>query len=300
MLAPTVGSGVSPATAHDPAALAKVQPVLDRLAGSFALRSKLLLALLPLASVTLPTISKDVEHAYSTWPPGTQDFMIAPLPVDDLVHVASRMSPLWGIPRPEEASAAGMTSGLLAWSGDAALLDGFVSVFAILGNATPPTPAEMHPLLEYIYSLRAPANPTPPDPARVSAGALLYESKGCLGCHDGPRGSGKRVYTFDEIGTDAALARWADPDLSGKACCGLPIPPGTLLHGVKSPRMVGMWTLGRFLHNGSLASLDQLFCLGDGRPPLGVEPLRTDGHAFTCDGLTDDEKRSLIAYLLAH
>ena len=37
-----------------------------------------------------------------------------------------------------------------------------------------------------------------------------------------------------------------------------------------------------------------------GRPPTGEVPLRTDGHAFTCTGLSDDEKHALEAYLLAH
>lgn len=300
MLAPTVGSGVSSAAAHDPDAIAKVQPVLDKLASSLTLKSKFLLALVPLASVKLPAIPTAVEHQYSQWVSGTQDFMISPLPVDDMVHVVSKMSALWGIPRADEATASGMSSQLLAWSGDAGTLDGFVSTFAVLGNATPPTADQMKPLLEYIYSLRAPSNPSPPDAALSAQGAALYVEKGCASCHDGPRGSGARVYTFEEIGTDAALRRWADPTLTGDACCGLAFPAGTLKHGVKSPRMVGMWAQRRFLHNGALSSLEQLFCLDGGRPPVGVEPFRSDGHAFTCDGLADSEKRALIAYLLAH
>ena len=299
-LAPTIGTGLSQASAHDPAAVAAVQPVLDKLAADASLKNQFLLDLLPLASIQLPAMSAAVEHVYATWAPGTLDFMIAPLPVDDGVEIVSKMIGLWGIPRPKEVSAAGMASALLAWTGDATSLDQFVQGFATLGGTTPPTEDEMKPLLEYIYSLRAPANPDPPDPALVATGAALYRSKGCITCHAGPRGSGMRAYTFGEIGTDPALARWADPDLSGSACCGLSIAPGQLTHGVKSPRMVGMWALQRFLHNGSLSSLDQLFCLGTGRPPVGAEPDRTDGHAFTCDGLTDDEKHALIAYLLAH
>ena len=114
-----------------------------------------------------------------------------------------------------------------------------------------------------------------------------------------PRGSGKRAYQFDEVGTDPAMAKWADPTESGSACCGLDIAPGQLTHGIKSPRMVGMWALGRYLHNGALASLDELFCLTP-RPPVGDVPMRTDGHEFTCTGLTDTEKHALEAYLLAH
>ncbi len=298
-VAPGVGTGLSERSAHDPGAIAKVQPVLDRLAGDSTLRNQFLLALLPLASIDMPAVSTAVEHAYSTWPTGTLDFMIAPLPLDDMAHTVSKMIGLWGIPRPAEIATSGMSSALLAWTGDAQSLDEFVRGFATLGGTAPPTAAQMQPLLEYIYSLRAPENPTPPDPALVATGATLFASKGCLDCHAGPRGSGKRAYSFAEVGTDPAMARWADPELSGNACCNLQITPGQLTHGIKSPRMVGMWALTRFLHNGSLSSLEQLFCV-DERPPTGSEPLRTDGHAFTCDGLGDDEKRALIAYLRAH
>lgn len=298
-LAPTIGTGMSQASVHDAAAIAKVQPVLDRLASDSNLKNQFLLTLLPLAGMSAPAMTTQVEHEYATWPVGTMDFMIAPLPVDDGVHTVSKIIGLWGIPRPEEQTASGMATALLAWTGDARSLDEFVRGFATLGGTTPPTDDEMRPLVEYIYSLRAPANPSPPDPAQVTAGAALYTSKGCITCHDGPRGSGKRAYTFDEVGTDPAMAQWADPTLSGSACCGLDIQPGQLTHGIKSPRMVGMWALGRYLHDGALGSLDELFCLTQ-RPPVGQEPLRSDGHDFTCTGLSEDEKHALEAYLLAH
>ncbi len=298
-IAPMVGTGLSQASAHDPDAIAKVQPVLDHLAADSGLKTQFLFSLIPLASISMPTMTTATEHAYSTWQHGTLDFMIAPLPLDDHAETVSKMIGLWGIPRPSEAAGAGMTSALLAWTGDALSLDEFVQGFATLGGTASPTAAQMLPLLEYVYSLRAPSNPHPPEPTLVATGATLFQSKGCSTCHGGPRGSGTRVYSFDEIGTDPALAHWADPELSGTACCGLSIAPGQLTHGIKSPRIVGMWALGRFLHNGSLSSLDQLFCLG-GRPAVGVEPLRSDGHDFTCNGLDDAEKHALIAYLLAH
>jgi len=298
-VAPTVGTGLGQASAHDAAAIAKVQPVLDRLAADSALKTQFFTALIPLLGISQPTMSTEIEHDYATWPTGTMDFMIAPLPIDDHVHIVSKIIGLWGIPRPADATAAGMSSALLAWTGDALSLDEFVKGFATLGGSAPPTPDAMLPLLEYIYSLRAPSDPTPPDPALVATGEALYRDKGCATCHDGPRGSGTRAYTFAEIGTDAALAGWADPMQSGSACCGLDIAPGQLTHGVKSPRLVGTWALGRFLHDGALSTLDQLFCLTP-RPPTGTEPMRSDGHAFTCDGLSDADKRALEAYVLAH
>jgi hypothetical protein len=298
-LAPTLGLGTAQAADHDAAAVAKVKPVVDRLAGDFALKAKFGLALLPLASMKQPGLTPEVERQYASWVKGTLDFVIAPLPIDDGVHIVGKMIGLWGIPRAAEIASSKMSSSLLAWTGDARSLEEFLRGFATLGGVATPSDEALRPLAEYVYSLRAPANPSPPAAALVARGKGLYESKGCVTCHDGPRGSGKRVYTFDEIGTDRALAKWVDPTMSGSACCGLAIQPGTLTHGVKSPRLVGTWALRRFLHNGSLETLEQLFCL-EPRPAGGPEPLRSDGHAFTCDGLAPDEKRALIAYVRAH
>ena len=113
-VAPLVGTGLSQASAHDPAAIAKIQPVLDALAADSTLKNQFLLALLPLASVSMPSMSTTVEHAYSTWPRGALDFMIAPLPVDDGIETVSKMIGLWGLPRPAEIASSGMSSRIVA------------------------------------------------------------------------------------------------------------------------------------------------------------------------------------------
>lgn len=298
-LAPTLGMGMGNEADHHPDAVAKVRPLVDRLSSDFALKAQLGMTLLPLASMSQPGMTKEVEGQYASWPRGTMDFVIAPLPVDDHVQIVGKIIGLWGIPREAETAARGMSHALLAWTGVARSLHEFLRGFATLGGVSAPPDEALLPLAEYIYSLRAPNNPHPPQAALAATGARLFAEKGCANCHDGPRGSGKRAYTFGEIGTDDTLAKWADPTLSGQACCGLSVQPGQLTHGVKSPRLVGMWALGRFLHNGSLSTLEQLFCL-EPRPAGGVEPLRAEGHAFTCDGLAEGDKRALIAYLLAH
>jgi len=57
------------------------------------------------------------------------------------------------------------------------------------------------------------------------------------------------------------MMKWLDPDLDGKPCCGLPPDPAQpLTHGIKSPRLTGSWAFTRFLHNGSVSSLEDLFC----------------------------------------
>ena len=160
------------------------------------------------------------------------------------------------------------------------------------------TEEALAPLREYVLSLRPPVPLDPGDPAEVSRGEAVFVDAGCLDCHGGPRGSGTRVYTFEEIGTDAAMAAWADPDLDGTPCCGLGDAQTELTHGIKSPRLAGGFASSRFLHNGSLGSLEELLCL-EARPADPGEPWSTAGHTYGCE-LPDADRRSLVAYLDAH
>jgi hypothetical protein len=289
---------------HDALALARIKPLLDKLDADASLKVKLMGALLPLISGggSAPPFPKEAEHHYAKWKPGTMDFFIEPLPFNDKIHTVSKISALWGIPTPEEAQAAGMESGMLGFTGGTASLSNFTYSFVELGGGKPEEwPDDKRaPLVAYIHSLRAPQNPNMPEAAQVAKGEALFRDKGCLDCHAGPRGSGKRVYTYEEIGTDDAMKRWADPDLTGKPAPGFRFPAGDrITNGIKSPRLVGMWAMTKFLHNGSLDDLDALFCMKGARPTT-TEPAYGDGgHAFTCDGLGDDEKAALKAYLLA-
>lgn len=302
MLVPSLGLGGS-ASAHDPAAVAAVQPILDAIRADAALSSKLLAAVLPLAGVagSVPTLSAENEHHYATWLGGTMDFLIQPLPVDDTVHTISKISPLWSLPAPDELRAEGLASAWLGWTGSAAsvmdFLHGFVSIGGGAGKEWPD--ARLQPLADYVYSLRPPANPSPPDAALVARGRSLFAADGCLECHGGPRGSGRSLFDFAALGTDDALRNWLDPSGSGVACCNLgPDAKVTLTHRLKSPRLVGEWTMQRFLHNGALQSLDELFCTTT-RPSNGEPAFGARGHDMTC-ALPDGDKAALEAYLLAH
>jgi hypothetical protein len=258
---------------------------------------------LGLGGVMVPNFPVEAESHYAAWQPGTLDFFIEPLPISDGVHIVSKIPALWELPDDDEVRASGMTSALLGWTGNTPSLMHFCQAFVSFGGGRPAGwPAEkLAPLVEYVYSLRRPTNPAPPDAAMARRGRRLFKERGCVSCHDGPRGSGKRVYTYDEIGTDRAMQRWLDPSLSGMACCGAPVSPDDRpTHGIKSPRLVGLFAAGRFLHNGAAGSLDQLFCLSGPRPTRTDEPFGDEGHAETCTGLADDEKRALIAYLLAN
>ena len=222
------------------------------------------------------------------------DFMIQPLPLEDDVHTVSRIAHLWGLPTADEAQVADMDSELLAWTGSAASLDDFLVGFVLVGDGDAHWDVEhLSPLAEYIRSLRPPTPLTRAPEVELARGEQVFAQSGCLDCHDGPRGSGRRVFSFEEIGTDPALQAWADPDLDGWA------PDGTrLTHGIKSPRLVGLHTFDRFLHNGSVRSLEELLCVGGERPPAAPAPFGNQGHLFGC-GLAPADKTALIAYLQA-
>jgi hypothetical protein len=85
------------------------------------------------------------------------------------------------------------------------------------------------------------------------------------------------------------------------ACCNFQLDTSdtSLNHGVKSPRLVGMWTLKRFLHNGSVGSLDDLLCMNGPRGSVTMPAYGDGGHAFGCD-LPAADKQALIAFLLSH
>jgi hypothetical protein len=293
--------GADPAD-HDPDAIAAIQPLRDRMAADPAIGTALITALLPLISGgggMLPAFDPANEHFYATWRSGTMDFMIQPLPIDDGVHTISKISALWGLPDADERAAHGLASAHLAWTGGTSSLESFLDGFVLIGGGEPAQwPADrLAPLAEYVYSLRAPEPPAPD--GDVEHGRAVFAAE-CLDCHGGPRGMGHRIYTYEEIGTDEEMRWWADgPDHDGEPCCDLEFGGGdTITGGIKSPRLVGLWAMSRFLHNGSVDTLEQLLCV---EPRRGVtEPAFGDGgHEYGCD-LDDADRAALLAYLRAH
>lgn len=275
--------GFSPADYH-PDAIEAASPVIEELQARPLLAAQFGLALLPLLGEEAPAMSIESQGYYAGWEPGTMDFTIEPLPIDDGVHVVTRILPLWEIPAEGEAH--------LAWTGAAPTLMDFLEGFIqVTGSATAWPPERLRPLETYLLSLRAPVNPDAP--TDIDQGREVFQ-RDCLECHAGPRGSGLELYPFEEVGTDDALRYWADPDLDGEFCCGA---AGAASHAVKAPRMSGLWTQSKLLHNGSVHSLEALFCLEERR---GItETVYGDGgHEYGCE-LPTDEREALVRYLLS-
>ncbi len=287
-------------SAHDPDALAVIQPLRDRMAANPEIQNALIQALLPLITGgggMLPAFDPENEHWYARWRSGTMDFLIQPLPFDDGVHTVSKISSLWGLPGDGE-----LDSMMLGWTGGTASLHNFLAGFVDIGGGPLDAwPRErLAPLHDYVMSLRAPAAESPPPADAVAAGREVWLDAGCQDCHGGPRGMGTELYSFDEIGTDAAMRWWADgPDHDGAPAGGLRFQPGdTITNALKSPRLVGLWTMSRFLHNGALDSLEQLLCLAT-RPGVTADAFGDAGHTYGCE-LETAQREALLAYLRAH
>jgi hypothetical protein len=293
-------SAVTGAEIH-PDAQAAIQPLLDHLAADVGLQLTFLGALMGLLSEEIPAFSVDNQGHYAAWPAGTMDFLIEPLPIDDEAHTVSKISALWGIPTEAEVEAAGMTHAMLGWTGNTTSLRHFVGLFDALGGGDGANwaAADLEPLAAYVESLQAPTAPAVDAPT-VERGADLFVEAGCIACHQGPRGSGLKLYSYEEIGTDDALAAWFDADMDGEPCCGVDMSEDPVTHALKSPRLVGLWAMDRFLHNGSVTSLDALLCVEGPRVPIDTPALTNGGHTYGCDTLSAEEKSDLIAYLLSH
>lgn len=284
---------------HHPAALAKVQPMIARLRDNPLLRLRLAVNLIPLLGQAQPTLTREEEGQYASWPAGSMDFLIAPLPLDDGVHTVSKIIDLWDLPSAEEIEELGMPHALLAWTGSAPNLDRFLAGFVAIGDGAQDlwTPERLAPLKEYIESLRSPKNLSPPTESLVREGLALFR-RDCVACHDGPRGGGRRTFTFAEMGTDNALSQWGRPDADGTYCCGL--GTGSMDEasaGVKAPRLSGLWAKPRLLHNGAVEGLEALFCLNGPRPVLDAQALSAEGHEDLCVGYSAAEKGQLMAFL---
>jgi hypothetical protein len=117
----------------------------------------------------------------------------------------------------------------------------------------------LYALALYIYSLKPPPNPNPSD-AKAKAGEKIFQREGCAGCHTPP------LYTNNKL----TLAKGFDPPRDVPLMLDvLPMSVGTdpglalmTRKGTgyyKVPSLKGAWYRGRYVHDGSIASLEEMF-----------------------------------------
>ncbi|MGB5811862.1 MAG: hypothetical protein WBG86_15090, partial [Polyangiales bacterium] len=272
----------------EPSAAAVLAPYLAAMDADPTIQPRMLAALAPLAGagVSLPEFTPEVQASYAAWKPGTMDFVIVPLPLDDDVHTVSKIMSLWGIASDDDVAAFEMDGALLGHTGVSTGVLNFLQGFVVLGGGDTEawTDVRLGPLEDFVLSLRAPRNPNPPNAELVADGEALFTSTGCTDCHNGARGSSREVFSFDEIGSDTAMERWLDADLDGQPCCDVDlVGRDALTGGIRAQRLVGVWSATRLLHNGSVDSLEDLFCMNGSRPTITESPFSDRGHMFTCE-----------------
>ena len=156
----------------------------------------------------------------------------------------------------------------------------------------------------YIYSLQPPANPNVFD-EKARAGQAIFQREGCPNCHTPPLytnnritlASGFQVPKNKPVTLDVLdISVGTDPGLATKT------RKGTGYY--KVPSLKGLWYRGHYLHDGSAASLEEMFDpsrLNDDHVPGGWTPLGTktraiQGHPFGLR-LRDEERQQLLAFL---
>jgi len=156
----------------------------------------------------------------------------------------------------------------------------------------------------YLYSLEAPRNPNAFDD-RATAGQKIFAREGCPACHTPP------LYTSNKL----TLALGFSPPKDRPATLDvLPVSVGTdpglalaTRKGTgyyKVPSLKGVWYRGHYLHDGSVASLEEMFDpdrlkethVPGGWRPVGTKTHAIHGHEFGLK-LGAEEREQLIAFV---
>ncbi len=155
----------------------------------------------------------------------------------------------------------------------------------------------------YIESLQPPPNPNPKGEASA-AGQKIFQREGCAGCHAPPYYTTGKLTLAEGYRPSPEIARQYDilpisvgtnPDLAMKT------RKGTGFY--KIPSLRGVWYRGRYLHDGAVMTLEEMFNPDRVKPDFvptgfkGVDKARAvPGHAFGLR-LTAEDRAALIAFL---
>jgi len=164
--------------------------------------------------------------------------------------------------------------------------------------------AALYALALYIYSLQPPPNPNPFD-AKAEAGQKIFMREGCATCHTPP------LFTNNKL----TLAKgFTPPKNKPESLDVLPMSVGTdsglalrTRKGTgyyKVPSLKGLWYRGHYLHDGSVASLEEMFDpdrlkashVPGGWMPVGAKSHAIQGHEFGLK-LVPEEREQLVAFL---
>ncbi|HEY6987013.1 MAG TPA: hypothetical protein VH369_01440 [Bryobacteraceae bacterium] len=162
----------------------------------------------------------------------------------------------------------------------------------------------LYALALYIYSLQPPANPNPFD-ARAKAGKQIFSREGCPACHTPPLYTSNKLTTAQGFMPPANKPATLDVvPISVRTDEGLAMATRKGTGYYKVPSLKGLWYRGHYLHDGSAASLEEMFDpdrlkethIPGGYSPPGAPARAIKGHEFGLN-LTGAEREQLIAFL---
>jgi mono/diheme cytochrome c family protein len=157
----------------------------------------------------------------------------------------------------------------------------------------------------YLMSLEPPKSPNTAPRALLNQGEQIFRREGCASCHAPPAYTTGKLTVADGYSVPADHPNRADimdvsvgTDVDGA----MKTRKGTGLY--KIPSLRGVWYRPRLLHDGSLASLDEMFDAArldstyepKGWNPPGINSRAVPGHTFGL-GLNSEEKAALLAFL---
>ena len=157
----------------------------------------------------------------------------------------------------------------------------------------------------YLMALSPPQNPDIAAPATIARGLEVFAREACIDCHAPPN------YTSGKLTLAAGYQPPKDhPNRSDIVSTSVGTDPGLALKTRKGtgfykiPSLRGLWYRRLLLHDGSVASLEEMFdparLRSDHEPGgwkgPGVTRRAIPGHPFGL-GLTADDKAALLAFL---
>ncbi|MGI4835215.1 MAG: hypothetical protein ACRYFK_17310 [Janthinobacterium lividum] len=164
--------------------------------------------------------------------------------------------------------------------------------------------AQLFALAKYVYALRPPSNPHQPT-AQTRRGGQLFIEQGCVSCHTPPLYTNNMLTPADGFEVpDAHRQQYDIFEISVGTNPGYALQTRRGTGYYKVPSLRGVWYRGPFLHDGSLATLDDMLDarrLGAGYVPTGFRgadgaPHPVRGHEFGLE-LPAPDRGALVAFL---
>jgi len=155
----------------------------------------------------------------------------------------------------------------------------------------------------YIESLQPPPNPNAGVP-QAAAGQKIFQREGCAGCHTPPFYTNGKLTLADGFTPPQELAREYDIlPISVKTDPALALKTRKGTGFYKVPSLRGLWYRGRYLHDGALTTLEEMFdparLKADFVPSgfKGIDKQRAvPGHEFGLQ-ISAADRQALIAFL---